>query len=62
MTPSFIKLRVVGAKRWLFLTSAGGCTSLRVHASRFPSAEKAQALIDANKADNPEWEWKVVDA
>jgi hypothetical protein len=57
----FIKVREKGRKAWAFL-ARGGTSRLRVHASRFETPEKAQALIDANAADNPEWEWKVVPA
>lgn len=59
--PSFIKVREVGKKTWAFL-ARGGTSRLRVHALRFATAEKAQALIDDNAADNPEWEWRVVPA
>jgi hypothetical protein len=55
-----IKVRERGKKAWAFLAN-GGVNRLRVHASIFASVERAQALIDANAADNPEWEWKVVD-
>lgn len=56
-----VKCRMVGEKKWAFLlTSNGGLNNLRIHAGRFASHEKAQALIDDNKADNPEWEFKVV--
>jgi len=55
-----IKCRVVGAKSWRFLSSRGS-NRLRIHAMRFASAEKAQALVDNNSEENPAWEWKVVD-
>lgn len=58
-TPSYIKCREIGDKTWVFL-SRGGTNHLRVHALRFATAERAQAVIDENAADNPEWEWKVV--
>jgi hypothetical protein len=58
---AMIKVREVGATRWQFL-SRDGTTKLRVHALRFPSYDKAQALIEENVADNPEWEWKTVPA
>jgi hypothetical protein len=58
-TVVYIKLRSGNEKRWSFLTSSGGTTYLRIHAARFASAEKAQALIDANKDDNPGFEWRV---
>lgn len=59
--PSHIKCRERGRKTWAFL-ARGGVSRLRVHALRFETAEKAQALIDENAPDNPEWEWKVVPA
>lgn len=55
----FIKFRSGTEKRWSFLTSGGGSSYLRIHAARFGSAEKAQAVIDANKDDNPEFSWRV---
>lgn len=55
-----IKCREVGKKGWSFLSSGGHLNRLKIHASRFETAAKAQALIDANKDDNPGWEWKVV--
>lgn len=61
MTPHYVKVREAGARRWAFL-SAKGTTSLRVRAVRFGTKERAQALIDENASDNPEWEWKVVEA
>jgi hypothetical protein len=54
-----VKVREPGAKRFYFLTSNGGMNALRIHAAIFASAEKAQALIDANAPDNPGWDWKV---
>jgi hypothetical protein len=55
-----IKCRVVGTKSWSFLSHRGS-NRLRIHAIRFATAEKAQALIDNNSEENPAWEWKVVD-
>jgi hypothetical protein len=57
----YVKCREVGRKAWAFL-APDGVSRLRVHAARFSDAAKAQALIDANAADNPEWEFKVVAA
>lgn len=54
----YVKVREIGKKQWLFL-SRGGANRLRIHASIFATKEKAQALIDENAPDNPEWEWKV---
>ncbi len=54
-----IKVRFRDQKRWDFL-SPHGTSRLRIHAAQFASAERAQALVDENKDDNPEWEWKVV--
>lgn len=56
-----IKCREVGKKAWAFLTPRGGLSRLRIHAARFDTVEKARALIDANKDDNPEWQFRVVD-
>lgn len=55
-----IKCRETGGKSWSFLSSGGGLNRLKIHAARFDSKDKAQAVIDANKDDNPDWEWKVV--
>ncbi len=57
---AFVKCREVGRKSWAFLTSNGELNRLRIRAARFSSLEKAQALIDENSADNPEWEFKAV--
>ena len=54
-----IKIREKGKKAWYFLTSRGGMNRLRVHAATFKDEAAAQAVIDENKADNPEFEWKV---
>lgn len=54
-----VKVRERGDKRFKFLTSRGSLNSLRVHAASFESAEKAQAFIDANAPDNPEFEFRV---
>lgn len=56
---TYVKCRMKGQKAWRFLTSRGGLNRLRIHAATFKSKEAAQALIDENAADNPEWEWKV---
>lgn len=53
-----IKVRERGRKAWAFL-ARGGTSRLRVHALTFATAARAQALIDANAAENPEWDWKV---
>jgi hypothetical protein len=55
-----VKCREVGKKKWAFI-SRGGINNLRIHALQFAGAEKAQAFIDVNKDDNPEWEFKVVE-
>lgn len=54
-----IKLRKVGGKSWRFLSSNGRINGLRVHAVIFSDEAKAQAVIDENAADNPEWEWCI---
>lgn len=53
-----IKLRLKGKKRWAFLSSRG-TNLLRIHAVRFATADKAQALIDENSDDNPEWDFQT---
>ena len=58
LRPHFVKCRELGKKSWVFLSSKG-TSRLRVHAIRFASAERAQALIGDNAADNPEWEFKI---
>jgi hypothetical protein len=55
-----IKCRLKGERKFGFLTSSGKVNNLRIHAGRFATAERAQALIDENAEDNPEWEFKVV--
>lgn len=55
----FIKVRKIGKRNFSFL-SRGGVSRLRVHALRFETQDKAQALVDDNAADNPKWEFKVV--
>lgn len=61
MTVWYVKCRELGKKRWAFLSS-NGTSYLTIHACRFETQEKAQALIDANAADNPKWEFKVTAA
>ncbi len=56
---AYVKVREVGKKRFYFLTPGGATTPLKMHAGRFESIEKAQAFIDANAPDNPDFEWKV---
>mgnify|MGYP007032567964 CR=1 FL=1 len=56
-----IKVRETGRKKWWFLTPKGGITSLRVHASRWPTREPCERLITENAQDNPNWEFKIVD-
>ena len=56
-----VKCKRDGEKRWSFLTSGAGTTYLRIHAARFESMVKAKALIDANKDDNPDFAWRIVD-
>ena len=58
---AYVKCREVGRKQWGFL-ARDGVNRLRVHALRFEDLAKAQALIDENKDDNPEWEFKAVEA
>jgi hypothetical protein len=60
--PAFVKCREKGRKTWAFLTPGAGLNRLRVHAARFDTLAKAQALIDENAADNPEWDFKAVPA
>jgi hypothetical protein len=55
-----IKVRMVGKKKWSFLTRRG-TNPLRIHAAQFATPEKAQTLIDDNREENPEWEWRIVD-
>jgi hypothetical protein len=59
---AYVQCRKVGAKAWRYLTSRDSLNRLRIHAARFESVAKAQALIDANRDDNPEWEWRVQEA
>jgi len=61
--PAFfhVKVREIGRKQWVFLSS-GGTNRLRVHALVFAGRERAQALINDNAPDNPEWEWRIVPA
>lgn len=56
-----VKCRLKGRKTWAFL-ARGGTNRLRIHALRFETMEKAQALVDENAEDNPEWEFKAVPA
>jgi hypothetical protein len=56
-----IKCRMHGEKTFGFLTSSGGVNKLRIHAGRFATMERAQAVIDDNANDNPEWDFKVVE-
>lgn len=58
---TFIKVREAGRKQWAFL-ARNGTNRLRIHALRFDSRAKAQALIDENAPDNPGWEWKTTPA
>lgn len=56
-----IKVREAGQKRWRFLTQKGGVTQLRIHAARWAAREPCERLIADNAADNPDWEFKIVD-
>jgi hypothetical protein len=56
--PHHVKCREKGRKAWVFL-APDGVSRLRVHAARFSSEAAAQALIDANAADNPDWEFRA---
>lgn len=56
-----IKCRMAGEKTFGFLTPKGGVNKLKIHAGQFPTKERAQAVIDENAGDNPEWEFKVVE-
>lgn len=58
---AYIKCREKGRKAWWFL-SDNGINRLRVHAVRFADIDAAQRVIDANRADNPEWDFKAVAA
>ena len=60
MTGAYVKCRLIGRKAWRFLTPGDGLSRLRIHAARFATGEAAQALVDANRDDNPEWEWQIV--
>lgn len=53
-----IKVRKRGGKAWAFL-SRHGTNRLRIHAVTFETREKAQALIDANAPNNPDWDWRI---
>jgi hypothetical protein len=57
-----IKCRLIGRKAWRFLTPGDGLNRLRIHAARFATHEAAQMLVEANRDDNPEWEWLIVSA
>ena len=61
MSVHYIKVREIGSPTWSFLGRMG-TYRLKMHASRFDTIEKAQAVIDENTADNPGWEWKVTSA
>lgn len=56
-----IKVRETGKKKWRYLTSRGGVTNLRIHAARWATRDPCDTLIAENAADNPDWEFKVVD-
>lgn len=56
-----IKVRESGKKKWRFLTTKGGTTSLRIHAARWSTRAPCENLITDNAPDNPEWEFKIVD-
>lgn len=56
-----IKVREVGRKKWQFLTSSGGVTNLRIHAARWATRGPCDKLIADNAAENPDWDFKVVD-
>lgn len=60
MTVYFVKARKAGSKGWAFLTSKGGTNRLRVHAARFPTTERANAVAKFCIEDNPSWEFRVV--
>lgn len=55
----YVKVRERGTIQFNFIAPGGRTTRLKIHAARFESREKAQAFIDANAPDNPEFEWKV---
>jgi len=55
-----IKVKHETEKRWSFLTSTGGTTYLRMHASMFADDGKASALVAEIKTDNPDFDAKVV--
>lgn len=54
-----IRFRQKGRRSWRYLTSKGGGNRLRIHAARFDSREKAQAVIDESAAENADFEMEV---
>jgi hypothetical protein len=55
-----IKVKHEEDKRWSFLTSSGGTTYLRMHASQFQDDGKASKLVAEIIEDNPDFAAKVV--
>jgi hypothetical protein len=55
-----IKARKVGGKRYYFVSPRdGGLNPLRIHASQYTES-KAEEVAAILRADNPEFEFKVV--
>lgn len=57
----FIKFRDKNDRRYLFLDSSGAGTRLKVHALRY-TTEQAEQALKALRAENPNFEFKGVDA
>ncbi len=55
-----IKVKHNEDRHWSFLTSKGGTTYLRLHASLFDDDGKATKLVAEIIEDNPDFEAKVV--
>lgn len=55
-----VKARKHGTKQYLFVSPrSGGLSRLRIHASQFTAA-RAEEVAATLRADNPEFEFKVV--
>lgn len=55
-----IKVKANDEKRWSFLTSGGGTTYLRIHASQIEEKAKADKFAKEIAEDNPDFAVKVV--
>lgn len=59
---AYVKIRERGKKAFWFVTPKGDGTRRKIHAARFATLAEAEAFVAKYAEENPELDFKAVDA